>query len=89
MPRAKRGEIWIADLGLAAKVRPVLVLSVAYEVKSGQLSAMSCVQPACAVLSTKCVTKLVVCRTEHSTRKVGFIPEIKLERRVGHVDSET
>ena len=31
MPRAKRGEIWIADLGLAAKVRPVLVLSVAYE----------------------------------------------------------
>jgi mRNA interferase MazF len=31
VPRAKRGEIWIADLGLAAKVRPVLVLSVAYE----------------------------------------------------------
>ena len=31
MPRAKRGEIWMADLGLAAKVRPVLVLSVAYE----------------------------------------------------------
>ena len=31
MPRAKRGEIWMADLGLAAKVRPVLVLSVSYE----------------------------------------------------------
>ena len=31
MPRAKRGEIWMADLGLAAKVRPVLVLSAAYE----------------------------------------------------------
>ena len=30
MPRAKRGEIWMADLGLAAKVRPVLVLSVDY-----------------------------------------------------------
>jgi mRNA-degrading endonuclease toxin of MazEF toxin-antitoxin module len=29
--RAKRGEIWMADLGVAAKVRPVLVLSVAYE----------------------------------------------------------
>jgi hypothetical protein len=60
--RAKRGEIWMADLGVAAKVRPVLVLSVAYEVKSGQSSAMSCVQPACAILGTKCVTKLVVCR---------------------------
>ena len=31
MTRAKRGEIWMADLGVAAKVRPVLVLSVAYE----------------------------------------------------------
>ena len=40
MTRAKRGEIWMADLGVAAKVRPVLVLSA----KSGQSSAMSCVQ---------------------------------------------
>ena len=31
MPKAKRGEVWLADLGLAAKVRPVLVVSVAYE----------------------------------------------------------
>jgi mRNA interferase MazF len=30
VPRAKRGEIWMADLGLAAKVRPVLVLSADY-----------------------------------------------------------
>jgi mRNA interferase MazF len=26
----ERGEVWLADLGLAAKVRPVLVLSVDY-----------------------------------------------------------
>jgi hypothetical protein len=31
VPRAKRGEIWMADFGMAAKVRPVLVLRVAYE----------------------------------------------------------
>jgi mRNA interferase MazF len=30
VPRAKRGKIWMADLGLTAKVRPVLVLSVDY-----------------------------------------------------------
>jgi len=30
MPVAKRGEVWLADLGLAAKVRPVLILSVPY-----------------------------------------------------------
>ena len=28
MSKAKRGEVWIVDLGLAAKVRPCLVLSV-------------------------------------------------------------
>jgi mRNA interferase MazF len=28
VPTAKRGEVWIVDLGLAAKVRPCLVLSV-------------------------------------------------------------
>jgi mRNA interferase MazF len=27
---AQRGEIWMIDLGLAAKVRPCLVLSVAF-----------------------------------------------------------
>ena len=31
MPKARRGEIWIADLGMVAKVRPVLILSVGYE----------------------------------------------------------
>ena len=28
MSKAQRGEVWIVDLGLAAKVRPCLVLSV-------------------------------------------------------------
>jgi len=27
MPRAKPGEVWIVDLGFAAKARPCLVLS--------------------------------------------------------------
>lgn len=28
MPRADRGSVWVVDLGMAAKVRPCLVLSV-------------------------------------------------------------
>ncbi len=28
MPKASRGEVWLVDLGLAAKVRPCLVVSV-------------------------------------------------------------
>ena len=30
MPTAKRGEVWQVDLGLAAKVRPALVLNVPF-----------------------------------------------------------
>ena len=28
MPRQNRGEVWLADLGMVAKVRPCLVISV-------------------------------------------------------------
>ena len=28
MPNPKRGEVWLVDLGYAAKVRPCLVLSI-------------------------------------------------------------
>jgi mRNA interferase MazF len=31
MPKAKRGEVWLADLGLAAKVRPVLIVNVEFQ----------------------------------------------------------
>ena len=31
MKQVKRGEIWLVDLGMARKVRPVLVLSIGYE----------------------------------------------------------
>jgi len=31
MPSARRGEVWLVDLGMAAKVRPALVVSVPAE----------------------------------------------------------
>ena len=86
MPRAKRGEIWM-DLGMAAKVRPVLVLSVAYE---GQERAIvSYVIRTTSLRDTQYEVR-------HETRGMpngafdaqglGSIPEIKLERRL---DSST
>lgn len=33
MSRGRRGEIWLVDLGMVAKTRPVLLLSVDYEDK--------------------------------------------------------
>jgi hypothetical protein len=38
MPSHLRGEVWLADLGIAAKVRPRLVLSVPPE----PLDAVKC-----------------------------------------------
>ena len=29
-PRARRGEIWLVDLGMVQKTRPVLVMSIAF-----------------------------------------------------------
>jgi len=31
MPNAKRGEVWQVDLGLAAKVRPAVVLNIPFD----------------------------------------------------------
>ncbi len=42
MAQPKRGEVWLADLGLAAKVRPVLVVSIPY---SDADYALVCVIP--------------------------------------------
>jgi mRNA-degrading endonuclease toxin of MazEF toxin-antitoxin module len=30
MPLARRGEIWLVDLGMVQKTRPVVILSVAF-----------------------------------------------------------
>src|SRR5438105_3565264 len=30
MPNARRGEVWLVDLGMAAKVRPALILNVPF-----------------------------------------------------------
>jgi mRNA interferase MazF len=30
MPDAKRGEVWLGDLGMAAKAHPALVLSIPF-----------------------------------------------------------
>ncbi|MBK9216913.1 MAG: type II toxin-antitoxin system PemK/MazF family toxin [Chloracidobacterium sp.] len=40
MPEPERGEVWLVDLGYAAKVRPCLVLSVAAEVVDRALATL-------------------------------------------------
>jgi mRNA interferase MazF len=47
MPRADRGSVWIEDLGLAAKVRPCLELSVPTDPQDRVLVKVWPTQPVC------------------------------------------
>jgi mRNA interferase MazF len=90
MPRANRGEIWIADLGMVAKVRPVLVLSVAYQ--DDERAVVTCVLRTTSMRGTRF-------EVAHEFRGmptgafdaqgVTTIPDVKLERRLGVVDPGT
>lgn len=40
MPNPNRGEVWLADLGFAAKIRPCLVFSVPPELRDRALIAV-------------------------------------------------
>jgi mRNA interferase MazF len=90
VPKAKRGELWIADLGLVAKVRPVLVLSVDYRDK--ERAVITCVLRTTSVRGTQY-------EVPHQGRGmpagafdaqgIASIPDAKLERRLGVVDAET
>ena len=46
---AKRGEIWMIDLGMAAKVRPCLILSVPFEGQEGRSLPTFLAPQVCAV----------------------------------------
>lgn len=90
MPKAKRGEIWIADLGMVAKVRPVLVLSVAYQ--DDERAVVTCVLRTTSVRGTR----FEVRHEPHGmpvgafdAQGVTTIPDVKLERRLGSIDPKT
>jgi mRNA interferase MazF len=90
MPKAKRGELWLADLGFVAKVRPILILSIAYQ--GNERAVVSYVIRTTSVRGTPY-------EVEHQGRGmppgvfdaqgIASIPDVKLERRLGAVDADT
>jgi mRNA interferase MazF len=88
MARARRGEIWLIDLGLVQKTRPCLVLSI--EFLDHERAVVTYIPR---------TTHLRQTRFEISHRAAGFepgafdaqgigtIPEVKLERRLGVLDA--
>ncbi len=89
VPKARRGEIWLADLGMVAKVRPVLILSVEYQ--DYERAVVTYVIRTTSVRGTRY-------EVPHEARGMpsgafdaqglGSIPDVKLERRLGTVPAE-
>ncbi len=90
MPRARRGEIWIADLGMVAKVRPVLILSVEYQ--DNERAVVTYVIRTTSLRGTRYeVTHEArgMLPGAFDAQGLGSIPDVKLERKVGSVTPQT
>ena len=86
MPRADRGEVWIVDLGLAAKVRPCLVLSVPTDPQDRVLVTL--VPHTTSVHGTR-FEVAVQARFLHAgvfdAQQVVTVPQVKLVRKLGEL----
>jgi hypothetical protein len=71
MPRAKRGEIWLIDLGLAQKTRPCLVLSVDFLEHERAVVTYIHERHSCAGRDSKCLIKGAAFNRGRSTPKAS------------------
>jgi mRNA interferase MazF len=84
MSRAKRGEVWIVDLGLAAKVRPALVLSVpAHDEERSLVTAVAHTTSLRGGRFEVAVRALFLKSGVFDAQNLVTIPEAKLIRSIG------
>jgi mRNA interferase MazF len=89
MPRARRGEIWMADLDVA-KVRPVLILSIEYQ--DNERAVVTYVIRTTSVRGPQYEVHYEargMPTGAFDAQGLASIPDVKLERRLGVVDGET
>jgi mRNA interferase MazF len=87
----QRGEIWTADMGMVAKVRPVLILSVSFE--GTERAVVTFVN---RTLSTR-GTRFEVSHGSgfglnpgaFDCQGLSTLPAVKFIRRLGRVDAQT
>src|ERR1700753_3737516 len=89
-PEVRRGDIWLVDLGLAQKVRPAVVLSVAY--LDHERALITYVPRTTALRQTRFE---VMHRAPgfdpgaFDAQSIGTIPVVKLVRRINAWDATT
>jgi mRNA interferase MazF len=89
MPSANRGSVWSVDLGMAAKVRPCLVLSVPTEPQDRVL--VTVVAHTTSVQGTRFevdVNARFLKAGVFDAQQVLTVPQVKLVRRLGDLTAD-
>jgi mRNA interferase MazF len=87
MPKARRGEIWLIDLGLVQKIRPCLILSIEY--LDHERAVVTYVPRTTHPRNTRFEVPHSAPGFEpgvFDAQGIGGIPVVKLERRLGTLD---
>jgi mRNA interferase MazF len=90
MPRADRGSVWVADLGMAAKVRPCLVLSVFTDPQDRVLVTL--VPCTTSVQGTRfevaVQAKFLQRGAVFDVQQLVSVPQVKLVRKLGDLTGD-
>ena len=87
MPDARRGELWLIDLGMVQKARPCLILSIAY--LDHERAVVTYVPRTACARGTRFEVPLDARGFEpgvFDAQGIGGVPVVKLERRLGAVE---
>ncbi len=87
---ALRGEVWLVDLGMTQKTRPVLILSVAY--KNEERALISYVARTTSLRGTEYEVPHQASRFlpgAFDVQSIGTMPDVQLIRRLTVCDSAT
>ena len=87
MPAAKPGDIWIVDLGMAAKVRPCLILTP--QPRGGDLEVFTVVAHTTAVRDNRWEVSILKTflnsEGAFDVQRIATVASAKLERRLGEL----
>ena len=89
MPSPSRGEVWLTDLGYVAKVRPCLVLSVAFS--ETERSLLTLVPHTTSPRASRFEVPLAVPYLKagvFDSQSIVTVPPVRLIRRLGVLKAE-